>query len=162
MRWPSWLITAGVLGLAAGLSFAILRRPPVPIPVNAPSSLALSVTAAGNGLRLSWDHQTSHPAGHGVLWIKDGQDEQRFELDSKQLSEGSVAYWPKNSDVTFRLVLLPLPAPASPNPYAPSEDRPNRCPDPLAPPPVAVAASHAPAAKASRRAVVRAPKPPAW
>ena len=103
-RWPSWLITAGVLGLAIGLSFAILRRPPVSLPANA-RPLALSVAAAGNGLRLSWDHQKSPLAGHAVLWIKDGPDEQRFELDSKQFSEGSVTYWPKNSDVTFRLVL---------------------------------------------------------
>ncbi len=103
--WSSWLVTAGVLGLAVGLSFAILRRPPAPISANA-RPLALNVAAAGNGLRLSWDHQTSRPAGHAILWIKDGQDEQRFELDSKQLSEGSVTYWPKNSDVTFRLELL--------------------------------------------------------
>ena len=105
-RWPSWLITAGVLGSGRG---PFLRNsktpsrfpyPPTPVP------LALNVTAVGNGLRLSWDHQTSRLAGHAVLWIKDGPDEQRFELDSKQLSEGSVAYWPRNSDVTFRLELL--------------------------------------------------------
>ena len=67
-------------------------------------------------------------AGHAVLWIKDGPDEQRFELDSKQLSEGSVTYWPKNSDVTFRLESCnPPPAPLSLNLYDPSEGRPKRC-----------------------------------
>src|SRR5271169_4499420 len=86
-RWPSWLITAGVLGLAVGLSFAILRRPPLSLPVNT-RPLALNVTAAGNGLRLSWDHQASRLAVHAILWIKDGPDEQRFELDSKQLKIG--------------------------------------------------------------------------
>jgi len=69
-------------------------------------SLALNVTNTGNSLRLSWDRQASRDAGHAVLWIKDGQESQRFELDSKQLSEGSVAYWPRTSDVNFRLELL--------------------------------------------------------
>jgi hypothetical protein len=159
VRWPSWLVTAGVLGLAVGLYFGILRRPLVPSPANASPPLALSVTAAGNGLRLSWDHQTSHPAGHGVLWIKDGPEEQRFELDSKQLSEGSVAYWPKNSDVTFRLVLVSA-AGASVTESVRSIGGPSKPLQPAqAPPAVAVAASRAPAVKASR-AVVRAPKRP--
>ena len=36
------------------------------------------------------------------MWIKDGQDTQRLELDAKQLSEGSVVYWPSHGDVDFR------------------------------------------------------------
>ena len=155
-RWPSWVITAGVLGLAVGLSFAILRRPPVPLPANA-RPLALNVTAAGNGLRLSWDHQTSRLVGHAVLWIKDGPDEQRFELDSKQLNEGSVAYWPKNSDVTFRLVLL-SPSGASVTESVRSIGGPSKAlqivPAPAA---VVVKAAPAPAVKASH-AVARALK----
>ena len=64
------------------------------------------MTNVGNSLRLSWDHQLSRDAGHAVLWIKDGQETQRLELDAKQLSEGSVVYWPSHSDVDFRLELL--------------------------------------------------------
>jgi hypothetical protein len=66
----------------------------------------LNVTSTGNSLRLSWDHQLPPHAGHAVLWIKDGQEEQRLELDAKQLSEGSVVYWPRHSDVEFRFELL--------------------------------------------------------
>jgi len=47
-------------------------------------------------------------SGHAVLWIKDGPEEQRLELDAKQLSEGSVVYWPRHGDVDFR---FELPAP---------------------------------------------------
>jgi hypothetical protein len=158
VRWPSWLVTAGVLGLAVGLSFAILRRPPVSIPANT-RPLALNVTAAGNSLRLSWDHQTSRLAGHAVLWIKDGGDEQRFELDSKQLSEGSVAYWPKNSDVTFRLV-LPSTAGASVTESVRSIGGPSK-PLQIVPAPAAVAVKAAPApAVNAPLASVRAPKRP--
>jgi hypothetical protein len=106
MRWPIWLATAGAMALAVGLPFGIQRRIPGSIPAKPALSLALNVTNTGNGLRLSWDHQAFRHAGHAVLWIKDGPEEQRFELDSKQLKEGSVAYWPRNSDVNFRLELL--------------------------------------------------------
>jgi hypothetical protein len=101
----------------------------------------------------------SHPTGHGVLWIKDGPDEQHFELDSKQLSEGSVAYWPKNSDVTFRLVLVSAGG-ASVTESVRSIGGPSKPVQTVpAPSALAVAASHAPAVKASR-AAVRAPKRP--
>jgi hypothetical protein len=106
MRWPIWLATAGAMALAVGLPFGIQRRIPGSIPVKPALSLALNVTNTGNGLRLSWDHQSSRHAGQAVLWIKDGPEEQRFELDSKQLKEGSVVYWPRNGDVNFRLELL--------------------------------------------------------
>ena len=61
-----------------------------------------------NSLRLSWDHPLPRHSGHANLWIKDGQEEkeQRLELDAKQLSEGSVVYWPRHSDVDFRFELL--------------------------------------------------------
>ena len=106
VRWPIWLKTAGAVALAVGLSFGIRSRVPGLLPTRASLSLALNVTNPGNGLRLSWDHQTARRANHAVLWIRDGKEEQRVELDSKQLSEGSVAYWPRSSDVNFRLQLL--------------------------------------------------------
>lgn len=105
-KWPMWLAAAGGVVLAVGLPFGIQRRIPASVPVKADRSLALSVIHTGTNLRLSWDHQASPRARHAVLWIKDGPEDQRFELDSKQLSEGSVAYWPRNSDVNFRLELL--------------------------------------------------------
>jgi len=112
VKWPVWLATAGAVALAVSLPFGIQKLggiqkgSPGSISAKPALSLALNVTNIGNGLRISWDHQASRHADHAVLWIKDGPEEQRFELDSKQLSEGSVAYWPRNSDVNFRLELL--------------------------------------------------------
>ncbi|HTP35901.1 MAG TPA: hypothetical protein VMJ75_27190 [Candidatus Acidoferrales bacterium] len=71
-----------------------------------PPPLALSVSSIGNGLRLSWDHQASVRASKAILWIEDGNAEQRVELDSHQLADGSIAYWPRSSDVNFRLQLM--------------------------------------------------------
>src|ERR1019366_1868977 len=106
VRRPVWLATAAAVALCVALSIGIRKGSPGSIPAKPGLSLALNVTNAGNSLRLSWDRQSSGHAGNAVLWIKDGQQEQRFELDSKQLSEGSVTYWPRNSDVNFRLQLL--------------------------------------------------------
>ncbi len=101
-----WTVAAAVTALSVGLFFAIPRRVPGLGPGKPGPSPALNVTNVGNSLRLSWDHQLSRDAGHAVLWIKDGQETQRLELDAKQLSEGSVVYWPSHSDVDFRLELL--------------------------------------------------------
>jgi hypothetical protein len=106
VRRPVWLATAAAVALCVALSVGIRKRSPGSIPAKPGLPLALNVTTAGNSLRLSWDRQSSGHAGNSVLWIKDGQEEQRFELDSKQLSEGSVTYWPRNNDVNFRLELL--------------------------------------------------------
>ena len=106
VRRPVWLATAVAVALCVALSIGIRKRSAGSMPAKPGLSLALNVTNAGNSLRLSWDRQSSGHAGNAVLWIKDGQEEQRFELDSKQLSQGSVTYWPRNSDVNFRLELL--------------------------------------------------------
>jgi len=101
-----WIVAAAVTVLSVALFFAIPRRVPGLSPAKPAPSPALNVTNVGNSLRLSWDHQLSRDTGHAVLWIKDGQETQRLELDAKQLSEGSVVYWPSHSDVDFRLELL--------------------------------------------------------
>jgi hypothetical protein len=66
-------------------------------------SLALKVADTGTNLRLSWDHQAAGISNRAVLFIKDGSDEHRFELDSRQLGQGSISYWPATRDVNFRL-----------------------------------------------------------
>jgi hypothetical protein len=95
-RWPLW-VAIGV-GAVLLISIPLGRRPAEQVP-----SLALNVANTGANLRLSWDHQASRRAGHAILWIQDGQDEHRFDLDAKQLGEGSVSYWPNSSDVNFRM-----------------------------------------------------------
>lgn len=106
LRWPIWLATAGAVALAVGLPFEVQRRIPDSIPAKPALSLALDVANTGSSLRLSWDHHALRHAGHAILWIEDGTGDQRFELDSKQLNEGTVLYWPRTTDVNFRLELL--------------------------------------------------------
>lgn len=105
LRWPIWLVAAVGLALTIGLAIGIPGRRPALSPSKPGPSLGLTVSHTGNGLRLSWDHRASLQASHAVLWIKDGPEEQKFELDSKQVNEGSVSYWPKTSDINFRLEL---------------------------------------------------------
>ena len=107
-RRSIWPVAVGVMALAATLFLGIRMRAPDPAPGKHAPPLALNVTSVGNSLRLSWDHQLAHHSGHAILWIKDGQEEkeQRLELDAKQLSEGSVVYSPRHSDVDFRFELL--------------------------------------------------------
>jgi len=95
-RWPAWVaIAAGVL---LAIAIPVGTRPAYPL-----RSLDLNVANTGGNLRLSWDHQASRRAAHAVLFIRDGADEHRFELDSRQLNEGSISYWPATHDVNFRL-----------------------------------------------------------
>ena len=107
-RPPLWLVASGAVVLAAALIFGIRLRAPDSTPRKPRPPLALNVTSVGNSLRLSWDRPLPRNSNHAVLWIKDGQEEkeQRLELDAKQLSEGSVVYWPRHSDVDFRFELL--------------------------------------------------------
>jgi hypothetical protein len=100
------LSAAAVAILAAGVSFAIWRRPPPAASDGTTAQLALSVSNSGSGLRLSWNHRASQQANQATLWIRDGEVEHKVQLDAKQLSEGSIAYWPTTSDVDFRLQLL--------------------------------------------------------
>jgi len=104
-NWPVWL-AAGAVVLGVSLSLEIPKRHSGPLPPQPKASLGLAVTSSGGGLRLSWDHQVSSHFGNAVLWIHDGTDQQRIELDSHELSQGSVAYFPRTNDVNFRLDLL--------------------------------------------------------
>jgi hypothetical protein len=103
---PAILAAAAAAILVAGVSFAIWRRPAVAASDGITAPLALSIGNSGSGLRLSWNHRASQQASQAILWIRDGEVEHKVELDAKQLSEGSIAYWPRTSDVDFRLQLL--------------------------------------------------------
>ena len=107
-RWQFWLAVAGAIALAVAVPLGIQRRNAAAVPAARPLALrplALNVTSNGNSLRLSWDRQPSSQAANALLWIKDGQEITSFALDPHQLDEGSVAYWPRSGDVTFRLEL---------------------------------------------------------
>jgi hypothetical protein len=104
---PLWALAAGATILAAGLYLAMHRRVSDAASVRSERSLGLNVTSVENSLKLSWDHQLPPHSGNAVLRIRDGQEEeQRLELNAKQLSEGSVVYWPRHNDVDFRFELF--------------------------------------------------------
>ncbi|MBZ5585522.1 MAG: hypothetical protein LAQ30_25655 [Acidobacteriia bacterium] len=89
--------------LAAGLIAAIRQgrtKPPA-----SRDRLSLSATREGGALRLGWDRQSGaiKTARRAVLWIEDGAARRKLDLDPARLSSGSIAYWPKSGDVTFRL-----------------------------------------------------------
>src|SRR5262249_26566952 len=68
-------------------------------------ALALNVSSEGNRLRLTWNRKApSIVAGSwGVLSIIDGGPQPVWQLDTTQLIEGTVVYWPATNDVNFRL-----------------------------------------------------------
>jgi len=103
---PVIFASAGAVILAAGVSFAIWRRPPAAVSDGIGAQLALRISNSSGGLRLTWNHRVSQQASHAILWIRDGELEHKVELDPKQLNEGSIAYWPRTSDVDFRLQLV--------------------------------------------------------
>jgi len=105
-RAAFWLPAVGVIALAVGLYWGISSRAPGSIPVKPATPPSLNVAFTGNRLRLSWDPQISTRADRAALWITDGPETVRLELDSKQLSDGSLVYWPNHSDVEFRLETL--------------------------------------------------------
>ncbi|HEY1494097.1 MAG TPA: hypothetical protein VGF49_06120 [Candidatus Solibacter sp.] len=95
-HWQAWVAIAA--GLILAIAIPVGTRPAYPH-----RSLALNVVDTGGNLKLSWDHQASPRAARAVLFIRDGAEEHHFELDSRQLSEGSISYWPATHDVNFRL-----------------------------------------------------------
>lgn len=95
-HWQAWVAIAA--GVILAVAIPVGTRPAYPL-----RSLALNVVDTGGNLRLSWDHQASRRAARAVLFIRDGAEEHHFELDSRQLNEGSISYWPSTHDVNFRL-----------------------------------------------------------
>jgi TonB family protein len=77
---------------------------PVTVP-QAPDSIALRATWNGNSLHLQWDRQAPPIRGaeRGVLWITDGNRQRRLDLNQRQLTQGSIQYWPSSRDVDFKL-----------------------------------------------------------
>ncbi|MEO8372832.1 MAG: hypothetical protein ABI806_26845, partial [Candidatus Solibacter sp.] len=106
-----WLPAVGLIVLAVALYWGIPSRVPgssaaKPASTTGLPSPSLDVAFNGNRLRLSWDHRIATRADRGVVWIKDGAETLRLDLDAKQLADGSVVYWPKHSDVEFRFEAL--------------------------------------------------------
>ena len=73
-----------------------------------PASMGLTVAWSEGSLHLRWDRNSPlmPKAKRGIVWIVDGQRRQLMILDSRQLHQGSIQYWPETRDVEFQLQLV--------------------------------------------------------
>lgn len=112
LRWNSWMWVPIALALLILIPALSRRRPagvigaaPSVTQFGQPTSLDLNAQKSGQSLRVTWNRANPAilDAERGVLWIKDNGREQRLDLDSRQLTTGSVMYWPASGDINFRL-----------------------------------------------------------
>jgi hypothetical protein len=106
-RWGWWVAAAIaflIVGATASSFSYSLGRSSAPNP-QAPQALHLSVQPAGTSLRLQWDPNASavRGAARAILHIQDGDLQSDRDLASAEFGAGSLAYKPKNADLTFRL-----------------------------------------------------------
>jgi len=101
--------------------------------------LGLYVDPAGQAWRISWNPRATalDEARSGQLFVREGDEQKRFDISAQDLASGSYQYSPVANDVTFRLEVVdkagrvsaesfrlvraanqPTPAPA-PAPHAP-------------------------------------------
>jgi hypothetical protein len=109
-----WAVLSAILLAAAGALLyqgftgswpGVHRQAAVP----ESASLALNVAKDKDRLRLSWNRNApairSSPTG--VVSITDGNYRKQVTLDSQQLTNGALVYWPVSEDVNFRLAVYP-------------------------------------------------------
>jgi hypothetical protein len=109
-RTHRWIAPAAILLLSAAAGYGTAAwwttKPRAALPN--PLPMALRVTLDHGFLHLGWDrHSPSiRNAAAGIVWIEDGGNQRRLDLRPADLTEGSIQYWPKSSEVRFKLELL--------------------------------------------------------
>jgi Gram-negative bacterial TonB protein C-terminal len=103
----SWLMVPLIAGLLLIAGFFVAQSRSRS---GAPAIPALQVRQAGNALELRWDKNSPviRKAGMGILWITDGAQRVRRELDPKALAEGRITYAPVSRNVNFELQVFAL------------------------------------------------------
>ena len=83
----------------------LVRRGGAPAPAADSSTIALRVEREAGQLLLTWNReaQAIKTATRAMLSISDGPQHENIDIDLAQLRNGSVAYTPITSDVSFRL-----------------------------------------------------------
>jgi len=73
-----------------------------------PAPIGLTIGWSDGSLHLRWDRNSPviSQAKRGIVWIVDGQRRQLMLLDSRQLQQGSIQYWPESRNVEFQLQLV--------------------------------------------------------
>ena len=103
LRWQgAWTTVLAMLVLGV-LEYQILKGGPGASPMP-----DLRVERSGAHLQVNWNHDAPavRQAERAVLFISDGGFRKEFQLDSRQLRAGSIAYAPIGNDISFRLELL--------------------------------------------------------
>ena len=115
----SWLVVPIIAGLflLAGLFVSLNRQSKQPH-ASAPTlastlrqpDLSLDIERMGDTLQVRWNPNlpTIRRADLGVLWITDGGQQVRRELDPKELASGNTTYVPASQDVNFELQVFTL------------------------------------------------------
>jgi protein TonB len=108
MKRGRWIVAAAlaVLLVTAAVSLRSYSTPRATAPVrSALEYIQLGVERDGSSLRVRWDRNspTVRDATRAVLHVQDGDIQVDRILTASDLSSGSAAYEPKNSDLAFRL-----------------------------------------------------------
>jgi protein TonB len=108
VRRGPWMLAAAlaVLLVTAALSVRSYSAPRTAAPIrSALEYIQLGVEREGSSLRVRWDGNstTLRDATRAVLHVQDGDIQVDRILTASELSAGSAAYEPKNSDLAFRL-----------------------------------------------------------
>jgi len=108
VRRGPWILAAAlaVLLVTAALSVRSYSAPRTAAPArSALEYIQLGVEREGSSLRVRWDGNspTLRDATRAVLHVQDGDIQVDRILTASELSAGSAAYEPKNSDLAFRL-----------------------------------------------------------
>lgn len=104
----NWVALAAALTvLTAALALWALLRQHRSEEARLAGRLSLSVARENGALRLRWNRTAPSvlKAKAATLWIMDGAEQRRLELDIQQLRTGSITYWPGSVDVNFRMEL---------------------------------------------------------
>jgi hypothetical protein len=145
-RLKKWLPLLAALVLVGGVLWFLLQpgghgpSSPVPAQTAEPERpLGLYVDPTGQTWRVSWNQNATalHEARSVQLFVREGDEQKRFDLSPRDLASGSYQYSPVANDVTFRLEVVdkagrvsaesfrlqhaanaPAPASAAPAPHA--------------------------------------------
>jgi hypothetical protein len=131
-----WLPLIAALLLASGILWLVLQ-PAVHNPVPAQTAAAtrpigLYVDASGQSWRVLWNPNATalHEARSVQLFVREKDDQKRFDLSARDLTSGSYDYQPVGNDVTFRLEVVDKDGRTSAESF-----RLMRAPAPVTPPP---------------------------
>jgi hypothetical protein len=101
---------AAILGFVCGAALWLELHPKPAVPPAAPPvrGVILRVDPDGRALHLSWNRksETIRDATNAKLYIEDGTHHSQLDLDPRELSVGTLSYWPETELVKFRLEVV--------------------------------------------------------